>query len=601
MGKMFGYVLALALLAAAINVGGLVWSGAKDPASSAFTAYTHPPPDLVASTPENGYFMLVGFAAGPNADPVKVGYDIWREAENARGHYYYDYAKEGRTELRASLDLTQMIQGWKIEDFVAKPDQLQETLKTFQAGSGALLTRYTQWLDMPFDDEGYGHAGSPRLTELFLAHRVYLAAGFAQSQVKGVDRLATDLPSWRVVLAHAKTPPVKLLAAAAVSDDTQLISALLSRQPDDATVRRLTGLAQPLTDAERALRWPVQHEFVTGLSRLKSIPLTQGPAPRQQSEDNDRWLTAMTGLAADTLDRIEFAVPANPVLSALTKKQRTLNLYAAYYEDLVKAFGSTPIKLPTLHDAAKQGPRTVLDPFLNPINNIFANVPEPAWAPLLGYLREADARLRLAGLQVVLRSAPRQQTMAAAIGKAGPEYYDSFTGFPMVWNAPQGTIYSVGRDGRDDGGESSFDVAIKLNEPPPPPKIPVKPAKPGKPEKSAAKPAPKPAPQAAPKSTPSTPPASTPSSQPANTPPPPAPAAPPAPVAPPASVAPKAPATPPASATPPAPAAPPAPAVPPAPATPPAPAAAAPAAPPAPVAPPAPATPPTPAPAAPAN
>ncbi len=592
MGKMVGYVLVLALLAAAINVGGLVWSGAKDSASDAFTAYTNPPRDLVASTPANGYFMLVGFAAGPNADPVKVGYDIWREAENARGHYYYDYAKDGRAEGRASPDLTQMIQAWKIENIVAKPDQFEETLKTFQAGSGALLTRYPQWLDMPFDDEGYGHEGSPRLTEVFLAHRVYLAAGFVQSQTKGVDRLAADLPSWRVVLAHAKTPAIKLLAAAAISDDARLISALLSRQPDDATVRRLTGLTQPLADEERAMRWPVQHEFVTGLSRLKSIPLTQGPAPKQQSEDHERWLAAMTGLAADTFERTEFLVPTNPVLLALTKKQRTLNLYAGYYDDLVKAFGSIPIKLPTLHDATKQGPRTVLDPFLNPVDNIFSSVPEPAWAPLLGYVREADARLRLASLQVVLRNSPRQQSMAAAIGKAGPELYDPFTGIPMTWNASQGTIYSVGRDGRDDGGESSFDVSVKLDELPPPPKVPVKavpPTKPGKPEKPAAKPAPKPVPQAAPKITPPAAPASAPASQPAPTPPPPAP------------VTPKTPATPTPPATAPAPVTPPVPA-PAAPATPPAPVAPpAPAAPPAHTAPPAPVAPPTPAPAAPTN
>ena len=187
MGKMFGYVLLLALLVAAINVAGLVWSGAKDPASDAFIAYTAPPPDLVASTPDNSYFMLVGFAAGTNADPVKIGYDIWRQAENARGHYHYDYTGDGRTELRVSLDLTQMIQAWKIEDLIAKPESFEETLKTFQSGSSVLLNRYAQWLGMPFDDEGYGHAGSPRLTEIFLAHRAYLAEGFIQSQVFQVE------------------------------------------------------------------------------------------------------------------------------------------------------------------------------------------------------------------------------------------------------------------------------------------------------------------------------------------------------------------------------------------------------------------------------
>lgn len=493
MGKVFGYLFLLALFVGAINVAGLVWSGAKDPVSDAFTTYTNPPPDLVASTTENGYFMLVGFAAGPNADPVKTGYDIWREAENARGHYFYDYAKEGRTELRASLDLVQMIQAWKVEDFVSNPDQFEETLKTFQTGSKLLLDRYAQWLAMPFDDEGYGHTGSPRVTELYLAHRAYLAAGFMQSQAKGIDRLATDLPSWRVVLAHAKTPAVKVVASAAVNDGARIIAALLSRQPDDATVRQLAGLAQPLTDEERSLRWLVQHEFVAGLSRFKSIPLAQGPAPRQQSEDNERWLTTMAGLNADAIARVEFPLPNNPVLRALAKKQRTLNIYAAYYEDLTKAFGNAPIKLPTLRDTVKQGPRTVLDPLLNPIDNIFASVSEPAWGTLLGYFRETDARLRLTGLQIALRRAPRQQAMAAAIGQAGPDYYDPFTGIPMVWNASQGTIYSVGRDGRDDGGEGSFDVSVKLDEPLPSSKVPVKPGKPAKPAKPAGKAAPKPA------------------------------------------------------------------------------------------------------------
>jgi hypothetical protein len=490
MGKLVGYLVGFALLAAAINAGGLVWSGAKDPASDAFTAYTTPPPDFAAGTVENGYFMLVGFAAGPAADPVKTGYDVWREAENARGHYFYDYAKEGRAELRASSDLTQMIQAWKIEDLVVKPEQFEETLKTFQAGSKVLLDRYARWFDMPFDDEGYGHTGSPRLTELYLAHRADLAAGFLQSQAKGIDRLAEDLPYWRVVLAHAKTPAVKLVAAAAVSDDARLLSALLSRQPDGATFKRVADLARPMTNEERSLRWLVQHEFVAGLNRFKPTALSQGSAPRQQSDDNERWLTALTGLSADTFQRIELPAPTNPILRAMAKKQRTLNIYAAYYEDLLKASDSTPIKLPTLHDIARQGARTMFDPLLNPVDNIFMSTPEPAWALILGYVRETDARLRLAGLQVILQNAPRQQPIAAVIGKAGPDYYDPFSGIPMVWNSSQGTIYSVGRDGRDDGGESSFDLSVKLDEAPAPAKVPAKRAKPVKPR---AKPAPKPA------------------------------------------------------------------------------------------------------------
>ncbi len=489
MGKLVGYTLLLALLIGSISTAGLVWIGAKDPASDAFTTLTTPPSDLAAGTTDNGYFMLIGFAAGPNADPAKIGYDIWREAEDGRGHHYYDYTKEGRTELQVQPDLLQMIQAWKSDDPITKLSQLEETLQTFQGRYKLLLERYTQWLSMPFDDKGYGHAGAPRLAEVFLAHRVYLAEGFKQGLSKGIDQLSTDLPTWRLVLAHAKTPSVKLLAAAAISDDAKLVSALLSRQPDDATAKQLADLAQPLTTDERSLRWLLQHEFVKGLNRYKSIPLAQGPAPKQQSDENARWLTSLTGLGDDVIDRIKLPLPVNPVLLAMMKKQRTMNIYAAYYEAVLKASGVAPIKLPTLREIGKQSPRSVLDPLMNPIENVFSSIPEPAWTPILGYIVETDARLRLASLQFILRHAPRQQPMANVIGQAGPEYYDPFTGIPMVWNASRGVLYSVGKDGRDDGGESSFDVSVKLEESPPlaPAKVP---AKPGKPSKPGAKPAP---------------------------------------------------------------------------------------------------------------
>ncbi len=492
MGKFLGYALLAALLVGSIIVAGMVWLGAKDPVSDAFTTFTAPPPDFAAGTTDNGYFMLIGFAAGPNADPAKTGYDIWREAENARGHYYFDYSKEGRTELRVQTDLLQTIQAWKSDDPITKLSQLEETLQTFQTRYKLLLERYTQWLSLPFDDEGYGHAGTPRLAEIFLAHRVYVAEGFKQGLAKGIDRLSTDLPTWRLVLAHAKTPSVKLLAAAAIRDDAKLISALLSRQPDDATAKQLADLAQPLATDERSLRWLLQHEFAGGLSRYKSIPLAQGPAPKQQSDEEARWLAGLTGLGDDVMDRIELPLPANPVLRVAMKKQRTLNVFAAYYEAALKASGVAPIKLPTLREIGKQGSRSVLDPLVNPIDSVFSSVPEPAWTPVLGYVLEADARLRLAGLQIILRRAPKQQPMAVVIGQAGPDYYDPFTGIPMVWNAAQGVLYSVGKDGRDDGGESSFDVSVKLGESPP--LAPAKaPAKPGKPAKPGAKPAPQPA------------------------------------------------------------------------------------------------------------
>jgi hypothetical protein len=75
---------------------------------------------------------------------------------------------------------------------------------------------------------------------------------------------------------------------------------------------------------------------------------------------------------------------------------------------------------------------------------------------------ETDAQLRLASLQVWVRRGPQEGDVLARLAKAGQAYYDPFTGFPMLVNQEKRLLYSVGRDGKDQGGDPAQDVVVAI-------------------------------------------------------------------------------------------------------------------------------------------
>jgi hypothetical protein len=75
---------------------------------------------------------------------------------------------------------------------------------------------------------------------------------------------------------------------------------------------------------------------------------------------------------------------------------------------------------------------------------------------------EADAQLRLAGLQAWLRRGPQDGDVLMRLAKAGQAYYDPFTGLPMLVNQRKGVIYSVGRDGKDQEGDNRRDLTVMI-------------------------------------------------------------------------------------------------------------------------------------------
>jgi hypothetical protein len=312
------------------------------------------------------------------------------------------------------------------------------SVKSWTAQADVSMTRYRQWLKLPFEDWGYGEGASPNCSLILYAHRLYVAEGFAQDQDMGVERLEADLGAWRAVLGHAKSLPVKMLASTAMNDDVAVISGLLLRPDlDERLLGRLTKMARPLDQVEQSMRWPMQSQFIQATKALDQT--------LKQDKSESRSLYA--SLAA--------AMPL--------PKQRRFNDYAEYYEAAGKVasegrYSNLPKRAQFVRSPA-EGPA---DYFLNPIENIIGVEPLPAWETYGGRVLETDARLRLAGLQAWLRRTPPEQDLLTRIAKAGQSLYDPFTGLPMLVNLKRGLFYSVGQDLKDNDASAPGDVVAQI-------------------------------------------------------------------------------------------------------------------------------------------
>jgi len=109
--------------------------------------------------------------------------------------------------------------------------------------------------------------------------------------------------------------------------------------------------------------------------------------------------------------------------------------------------------LPKLHELTGTARQGIMESVVSPTPF------EPDWDPFLYQLRETDARLRLASLQIILRRPSAQTTVPNRLAAVGSSYYDPFSGLPMLWSPTQQKIYSVGKDRYDDGGDTGFDIS----------------------------------------------------------------------------------------------------------------------------------------------
>ena len=424
------------LMSAAVGIGAVMvaWIAMEAPPSPAYHNLTASPPVVLTDSRKNGYFLLLGFDTSEEQDPIQAGYErrVGRSDLPAANSCMLGDEGTGMATTDASANVTR---GWFTSPDPAGQLKPHATaVRSWAAQESVALRRYQQWLSMPFEDAGYGQILSPNCAHILAAHRLYLAEGFAQDLNAGLERLQADMASWRVALGQSKTLMVKMLAATAVQDGIAIASGLLSRHDlDGAAIAQLSKIVHPLDQVELSLRWPMQSHLAWA-TKASTTNLKSGKA-----DDRPLYVT----LAA--------AMPL-PV-------QRRSNAYADYYEAASKAVAEGRYtSLPKLSSFIRTPAVGVMDYVANPIENIIGVKPLPSWDPYVGRLVETDAQLRLASLQAWIRRGGQEENVLTRLAKAGQSHYDPFTGLPMLVNQKKGVMYSVGRDGKDQEGDSMRDV-----------------------------------------------------------------------------------------------------------------------------------------------
>jgi hypothetical protein len=456
-------LLTLGLVFVGLDLLGRVWTDTNEAPNSAFTALMEHPAQSVREPKTNGYLLLLGLAASTMDDPVQTGHDMWLEASSDAGHGYFNYDAGARKALAVRPEALTALRLWGDQNPLGLLRSQDNVLRTALVGEDVMLRRYHMWLHMPFDDWGFGLVGLPRCTEIFAVHRLYMTETLSHGAAKTVERLEREITMWRTALAQAKTLPIKMLAASVVDDDLALVAGLLNQQALDSTLTtRLAALVRPLNAAERSLRWPIQNEFVLGVKRYDRKFGEPSIESRQAAEDNKHWVTILAGLKSDAFQNIEHPGPSTPLARIPGLRERTLNAYANYYYVLLRTSDQPNQPLPKLSEFVRTASPSNWDYLFSPADALLGNGFTPAWEPFIHRLGETDARLRLAGLQLKLRRAVRPQEVPARIAQAGSALFDPFTGLPMLWSSTQSKIYSVGKDGLDDGGDPTFDISLPL-------------------------------------------------------------------------------------------------------------------------------------------
>ena len=440
--------IAAVILWAAFYVGAMLFPTQDRGTEAAFGRLIEPPQRSIENPYANGYFYLFGLTAATSLDPAKTGYEIWvDDTEDARR----DSGERRATKADLVFTLPETTgPAWDADDPLTEFRKREAPFHATTRQFGTLLSRYEHWIGMPFEDWGFGRRVTPLWSDLIAVHRLYVAEGFSDGTTDGLVRLHKDLRLWRTILREAKTIKTKVLAQIVMIDDLQLLSRILAKPTVDKAILTMgLQITLPFSTPEYSLRWPIRHQLALAMKDRS------GGAPRQKDQARvmfEEWLTRTGRLPGDAFDSIVYP-PARSAAGGLHWGQAA-DAYAVYYDAIISASEMNVKHLPRMRDIMETVPRGTLDSLLNsrPI--------EPDWELFHGQLIETDTRLRLASLQIQLRHPSPQSAVPTRLAEIGSQYFDPFTGLPMLWSPTQQRLYSVGRDRLDDGGDPTFDISV---------------------------------------------------------------------------------------------------------------------------------------------
>jgi hypothetical protein len=431
-------VLSGVFIALGIGAIGLTWIIMEESPSPVFQSLTVTPQSTLSDYKKNGYFLLLGIDTSFELDPIQAGYD--RKLEGKNGNPALEcFGSSGARTPEGSTASANVMRGWiRGADPIGEFKSHKDTIKGWSSQHQVTLNRYSQWQKLHFEDWGYGQPGGPPCGAMAFAHQLHVADGFVQGTDLGVDRLETDMEAWRIVLGQARTLAVKMLALQAINDNIAVASGLLVRSDFDGKyLRQLTNILRPLDQAELSMRWPMQSELVSASKTYK---------------------TRLKAARAEDQPVYTMVVSALPL-----PMQRRLNDYAEYYDASYKAAGEGKYgSLPKWKTYIRFPASGLMDYFINPIENIVGLEPLAPWDLYNGFVVDTDAHLRLASLQAWLRRSFSEGDLHTRIAKAGQNFYDPYTGLPMLVNMKKSLLYSVGHDGKDQDADPQADVVVEI-------------------------------------------------------------------------------------------------------------------------------------------
>lgn len=432
-------LLVLLSLFGAMGLGivAVTWMVMEEPPSSAFHNLTTMPPRTLSDA-RNGYVLLLGFDAplGQDSTPPASHQELGRKDRKMVAGCLDGPVQAGSGQTMASANAANEL--FRGRDPLARIKSHADTIKRWSGQSLLALARYTQWLKSPFEDGGYGQSVRLPCAAIVFTHQLYVAEGFVLGTDAGIDRLEADMEAWRTVLVQATTLPVKAMAIGIVEDDAAVASQLLAKPDSEAKMlERLTRMARPLNQAESSIRWPMQSELVWASKNL------EGQLQAERAE----------------------GLPVHAAIASMLPlpKQRRLNQYAEYYDAASKVSGEGRYRsIPKRSQYIRVPANGLIDYLGNPIENIVGLEPLPEWNRYTARIGDLDAHLRLLSLQAWLRRGSQEADLLARIAKAGQDFYDPYTGFPMLVNQKKGLLYSVGHDGRDQDADPETDIVVAI-------------------------------------------------------------------------------------------------------------------------------------------
>jgi hypothetical protein len=451
--------IAIIALWVAVQFGGMLMSSSHRAADAAYDRLLDAPLRSIQNPYHNGYFYLFGLTAGSPLDPAKTGYEIWVEESEGVGRAGNQQGNRSELLYAPSPEMTNIV--WMADDpiggFRKKDAPFHATAGQYQI----LLSRYERWTRMPFDDWGFGRRVTPLGEDILAVHRLYVAEGFSIHTIEGLDRLRKEFQLWRTVLREAKTIRTKVFAQVMIIDDLRLLSQMLSKATVDKDILAMgLQLTLPLSASEYSLAWPIKHQLAVALREGSTG--SNNEAHVRQRRAGDEWLARAAHLPPDAFDGIQHPPARSPIALPFGRASQA---YAAYYEAIIKASEANVKFLPRMQEVIATVERGMIESVFHP------HPVEPNWEVFHAQLIETDTRLRLASLQIQLRRPGLQTSVPTRLAEVGSQYFDPFTGLPMLWSPTQEKIYSVGKDRLDDGGDPTFDISVQASVAHPPAKV----------------------------------------------------------------------------------------------------------------------------------